>query len=765
MNTVKAGYMKFRGKAERVREHMLEALNTERTVAQHMMDKISHARHHDINGRIIVEDKQISEGGFAFVWAVRDVHSHEEFAVKKIICQDKEALSMARREIALLERLPVHPNLVRYFGHTIATTETRAKEAVLLFECCTGGHLLDMLERHQGKLSEDRILDVFCEICTAVELLHSLAPPIQHRDLKVENVLVGADRRYKLCDFGSWSDECTNPSRLDKKALGALQEHINRYTTMMYRPPEMVDFYQEFQISEKVDIWMLGCILFTLMFCRHPFQDESPLAIANARYFLPSVPAYSEKLQDLTHWLLARDPMDRPSATELLGAVKTFKDPRSLRLPQAVVQKREQHKRLYESSSVDRKSTGPVKKREKKEKSEKAWIARAATSEDPGAWGDGLQARPDAAGIGWPTVTFVPEPSRAWANFDGPGSSPETRSSSRSSKPEEEDATAGDASWCPSGSWDPFMPQRQPSASSRARPSPLDERSPAESPSYHYVDGRLTDNHTGRSARSGCSERSAHSTKSSRSADACRSSPSRARSRRYRSEQPMTSAWDGVENGWPSATAPPVAQANGWNPFEKHDVVANQAAWAANPWPPVFPDTPEERPVSPAGRSAARPHSPASSTATTASGPSTAKAAAAVVWPPPVSISLPAGSAATPAAVARVPNHRRVVSLGEETISPLMPRHQRPQAPESPSLGNGSPLGADTWCPWSSGNGIPNGPSRLPAPSFSAPSVGGQSPWDLWGAGREARLHGSPERCRSPIGKPKDDATEQLLSR
>ncbi|CAE8627134.1 unnamed protein product [Polarella glacialis] len=103
----------------------------------------------------------------------------------------------------------------------------------------------------------------------------------------VENVLLGADGKFKLLDFGSWSDECSDTASLDKHAISALQEHIERYTTMMYRPPEMVDFFNQFVISEKVDIWMLGCILFTLMFYRHPFQDESALAIANARYNFP----------------------------------------------------------------------------------------------------------------------------------------------------------------------------------------------------------------------------------------------------------------------------------------------------------------------------------------------------------------------------------------------------------------------------------------------------------------------------------------------
>lgn len=41
----------------------------------------------------------------------------------------------------------------------------------------------------------------------------------------------------------------------------------------MYRPPEMCDLYLKYDITEKVDIWMLGCILYTLCFYKHPFVD------------------------------------------------------------------------------------------------------------------------------------------------------------------------------------------------------------------------------------------------------------------------------------------------------------------------------------------------------------------------------------------------------------------------------------------------------------------------------------------------------------
>jgi serine/threonine protein kinase len=56
----------------------------------------------------------------------------------------------------------------------------------------------------------------------------------------------------------------------------------------MYRPPEMTDIYQRYKVDEKVDIWMLGCVLYTMCFYVHPFQDASKLAIVQASFKIPS---------------------------------------------------------------------------------------------------------------------------------------------------------------------------------------------------------------------------------------------------------------------------------------------------------------------------------------------------------------------------------------------------------------------------------------------------------------------------------------------
>jgi len=74
------------------------------------------------------------------------------------------------------------------------------------------------------------------------------------RNLKAENVLLGADGAWKLCDFGSVS---TNHKCFDKpEEMGIEEDNIRKHTTPSYRAPEMWDLYRREVISEKVDIWV-----------------------------------------------------------------------------------------------------------------------------------------------------------------------------------------------------------------------------------------------------------------------------------------------------------------------------------------------------------------------------------------------------------------------------------------------------------------------------------------------------------------------------
>jgi len=88
----------------------------------------------------------------------------------------------------------------------------------------------------------------------------------------VENILL-SNKKFKLCDFGSASTSTLQHTGQSDNAIEEIFEQYEKYTTMMYRPPEMIDKYKRFPVSTKVDIWMLGCVAFTLVYAQHPFSE------------------------------------------------------------------------------------------------------------------------------------------------------------------------------------------------------------------------------------------------------------------------------------------------------------------------------------------------------------------------------------------------------------------------------------------------------------------------------------------------------------
>ena len=163
--------------------------------------------------------------------------------------------------------------------------------------------------------------------------MHSLQTPIAHRDIKIENIL-RTGQSYKICDFGTSSEITIDPKKCDKNYLAEQFTNFDKFTTFMYRPPEMCDQYCKYLINEKVDVWMLGCVLFTVLFKKHPFQDAQKLAIINAHYYIPEEEAekYSEKILDFMRLMLTPNPALRPSIKDVLNFIKNWKGINSIPL-------------------------------------------------------------------------------------------------------------------------------------------------------------------------------------------------------------------------------------------------------------------------------------------------------------------------------------------------------------------------------------------------------------------------------------------------
>jgi serine/threonine protein kinase len=79
----------------------------------------------------------------------------------------------------------------------------------------------------------------------------------------------------------------------------AAEDVILRETTQTYRAPEMCDLYMRISLTEKTDVWALGCVLYTMCFLIHPFQDGSSLAIINAKIAFPADSPFVEDVHVL----------------------------------------------------------------------------------------------------------------------------------------------------------------------------------------------------------------------------------------------------------------------------------------------------------------------------------------------------------------------------------------------------------------------------------------------------------------------------------
>ncbi|XXG64064.1 hypothetical protein AAC387_Pa05g2119 [Persea americana] len=257
----------------------------------------------------------IAEGGFSCVYLARDaVHSSKQYALKHMICNDEESLDLVKKEISVMKLLKGHPNVVALQAQAIFDMG-RMKEALLVMEFCEKSLVSVLESRGAGYFEEKQVLLIFRDICNAVLAMHCQSPPIAHRDLKAENVLLGPDGAWKLCDFGSVS---TNHKCFDRpEEMGIEEDNIRKHTTPAYRAPEMWDLFRKETISEKVDIWALGCLLYRICYLKSAFDGESKLQILNGNYRIPDLPRYGSSVIDLIKDMLQASPDARPDITQV----------------------------------------------------------------------------------------------------------------------------------------------------------------------------------------------------------------------------------------------------------------------------------------------------------------------------------------------------------------------------------------------------------------------------------------------------------------
>ncbi|KAJ8285969.1 hypothetical protein GJAV_G00033020 [Gymnothorax javanicus] len=269
----------------------------------------------------------IAEGGFAFVYEAQDIGSGKEYALKRLLSNEEEKNKAIIQEVCFMKKLSGHPNVVQFCSAASIGKEesdTGQAEFLILTELCKG-QLVDFIRKveQKGPISCDTVLKIFYQSCRAVQHMHKQKPPIIHRDLKIENLLISQQGTIKLCDFGSATTIVHYPDyswSAQKRSM--VEDEITRNTTPAYRTPEMIDLYSNFPINEKQDIWALGCILFLLCFKQHPFEEGAKLQIVNGKYVIPQNDSKYTVFHDLIRSMLKVNPEERLSISELANQLQ-----------------------------------------------------------------------------------------------------------------------------------------------------------------------------------------------------------------------------------------------------------------------------------------------------------------------------------------------------------------------------------------------------------------------------------------------------------
>ncbi|CAI5455255.1 unnamed protein product [Caenorhabditis angaria] len=266
-----------------------------------------------INSNSYRVENVIAKGGFGTVFLATSAKGRQ-VAVKIMLSHDSASTTDIDNEIAMMKKFQ-HENIIQLFDASCENRGSRSvKEYKISMEYCRFS-IADVLTKYKG-VSVDFVVRIIFYTSRALVYLHENG--VTHRDIKAENLLINANGKLKLCDFGSATTKSINMAELSNSARLAIQEEMMKYTTPITRSPEVSDVYSNWPIGKQQDTWAMGCLIYFVCFGEHPF-DGSPLAIINGKYKKPP-PIQQNQLSafaDLIAKCLTPSPENRISAEKI----------------------------------------------------------------------------------------------------------------------------------------------------------------------------------------------------------------------------------------------------------------------------------------------------------------------------------------------------------------------------------------------------------------------------------------------------------------
>ena len=248
--------------------------------------------------------KVLGKGSFGSVCIVTRKQDKKIYAMKRFnLCNSpKNEIESALNEVRLLYSLN-HPNII---GYKDAFYDNPSFSLNIVMEFADGGDLSKSIEFNKKKhlhFEEKLIWEWISQLLNGLLYLHT--NHIMHRDLKSANIFLMKNGLLKIGDL--------NVSKLSKNNYAR-----TKTGTPYYLAPEV---WEDKPYDYKCDIWSLGCIIYELCTLSPPFRGKNFKELfSNIKngYYNPISNYYSDDLKQVIGMMLKTNPINRPSAKELL---------------------------------------------------------------------------------------------------------------------------------------------------------------------------------------------------------------------------------------------------------------------------------------------------------------------------------------------------------------------------------------------------------------------------------------------------------------
>ena len=252
--------------------------------------------------------EQLGAGGMGEVYLAHDADLGRSVAIKLIQSAADDEITRRRffREARAVAALN-HPNIITIY-------EVGKHEGVpfIAMEYVEGASLGERLR--SGDISAGEAVDIVAQVLDGLEHAHGAG--VVHRDIKPDNILIGADGRARLLDFGLAKVRDTSRLTSDGTAVG----------TLAYMSPEQV---RGEEVDARSDLFSVGTVLYHLIAARPPFDADHAAAIVYsiANEDPPPLERYSREvnpeLERIVGKALAKDASERyQSAADMRADLK-----------------------------------------------------------------------------------------------------------------------------------------------------------------------------------------------------------------------------------------------------------------------------------------------------------------------------------------------------------------------------------------------------------------------------------------------------------